>query len=125
MNETGRGRLLLDRSKWHDDIRLLAVARKRRWEIDDEFRDLIVSRLRVVIAEGDDDIALKAIAESRHMEAQNQRDEHKALDEFANRVIELADRFGIDVAAARTCVEAEGSAGGSDEDTAEADEDRA
>jgi hypothetical protein len=123
MNETGKGRLLLDRSKWHDDIRLLQVARKRRWEIDDSFRDLIVSRLRTVIEEGDDEIALKAIAESRHMEAQNQRDEHKALDEFQNRVIELADRFGIDISAARIGEQASGGAGDGDADIVDADED--
>lgn len=123
MNETGRGRLLLDPSKWHDDIRLLHVAMKRRWEIDDDFRDIIVSRLKDVIQLGDDEIALKAIAESRHMEAQNQRDEHKALDEFNNRVLELADRFGIDVTSARIGEAAGRESSDCDADATDANED--
>ena len=122
MIETGKGRLLLDRAKWHDDIRLLHVAMKRRWEIDDDFREIIVSRLKDVIQLGDDEIALKAIAESRHMEAQNQRDEHKALDEFSNRVLELADRFGIDVTALRSGQAITERAGDSDADAIDAEE---
>jgi hypothetical protein len=57
------------------------------------------------------------------MEAQNQRDEHKALDEFQNRVIELADRFGIDISAARIGEQASGGAGDGDADIVDADED--
>jgi hypothetical protein len=122
MNETGRGRFLLDREKWHDDIRLLAVSRKRRWETDESFREIIVERLRHIITEGDDEIALKAIAEAKHLESQNQRDEHKALDEFSNRVLELAARFGIDATNGGSIEASEVGAIRGNAEAAEADE---
>ena len=34
-------------------------------------------------------------------ESQNQEDEHKELDEFSNRVLELANRLGVDISAFR------------------------
>jgi hypothetical protein len=76
----GRGRLFLDPAKQHDDLRLLRQAIKKRWEIPAEFREIIVGRLRDIVADGDDDIALKAISEIRQLESQNQKDEHKVLD---------------------------------------------
>lgn len=48
----------------------------QRWEIKDDFREIMVARLRLVVETGNDEIALKAITEARHMEQQNQRDEH-------------------------------------------------
>jgi len=91
----GMGRLLLDREKMHDDLRLLRMANKRRWDIDDDMRDVIISRLRNVVETGDDEIALKAIAEIRHMESQNQKDEHLEANEFRTRLLEYAARRGI------------------------------
>jgi stalled ribosome rescue protein Dom34 len=72
--------LFIDPAKQHDDLRLLRRAIKKRWEIPAEFRDVVVGRLRDLIEEGDPEIALKAIAEVRHLESQNQRDEHKVVD---------------------------------------------
>ena len=96
----GWGRLLVDRSKIHDDLRLLDMAVKQRWDIGDEFREEIIRRLKTIIVEGkDDELALKAISQARQMESQNQKDEHKKLDEFSQRVITLAGRLGIDLAA--------------------------
>lgn len=78
---SGWGRLFLDRAKYHDDLRLWNRAIKQRWKIDESFRDIAVERLRKIIEECDDDeIALKAIAQVRQLEAQNQKDEHKVLD---------------------------------------------
>jgi hypothetical protein len=76
--------LFLDRSKIHDDLRLLNVAMKRRWPISEDFMETIVFRLESIIANGEDDeLALKAIAQVRQMEGQNQRDEqHKAVIEL-------------------------------------------
>jgi hypothetical protein len=91
----GMGRLFLDREKMHDDLRLLRMANKRRWDIDDDMREVIISRLRAVVETGNDDIALKAIAEIRHMESQNQKDEHLEANEFRTRLLEYAARRGI------------------------------
>lgn len=100
---SGRGRLFLDPAKQHDDLRLLRYAIKKRWEIPEAFRGLIVDRLRHVIENGDDDIALKAIAETRHLEAQNQKDEHKVIDVHVsarlNQLDALAADLGIEVSA--------------------------
>jgi len=98
---SGRGRLLLDPAKWHDDLRLLRMANRQRWKIDDDFKDVAMSRLKTIVMEGDDEIALKAIAEARHMESQNQKDEHKVIDvNVATRndnLDAIATNLGIDL----------------------------
>jgi hypothetical protein len=97
----GKGRLFLDPAKKHDDLRLLRRAIKKRWEIPPEFRDIIVGRLREIIEGDDDEIALKAIAEARHLEAQNQKDEHKLVDVHLHAKItelaEIAGEIGVDL----------------------------
>ena len=97
----GKGRLFLDPAKKHDDLRLLRRAIKKRWEIPPEFRDIIVGRLREIIEGDDDEIALKAIAEARHLEAQNQKDEHKLVDVHLHAKItelaEIAGEIGVDI----------------------------
>jgi hypothetical protein len=96
----GKGRLFLDPAKQHDDLRLLRRAIKKRWEIPEEFREVIVGRLRDIITEGDEEIALKAIAEVRQLESQNQRDEHKLVDVSLStrndRLDAIAADLGID-----------------------------
>ena len=100
-SDAGRGRLFLDPAKQHDDLRLLRRAIKKRWEIPAEFREIIVGRLREIIESDDDEIALKAIAEARHLEAQNQKDEHKLVDvRIHNKIAELAEiagEIGVDI----------------------------
>ena len=98
-NASGWGRLLLDRAKYHDDLRLLHMAIKQRWEIDEEFKAIALARLRSIVETGDDDIALKAIDKAIAMTSQNQKDEHKKLDEFSQLVINIATRTGIDLSA--------------------------
>jgi hypothetical protein len=97
----GKGRLFLDPAKKHDDLRLLRRAIKKRWEIPPEFREIIVGRLREIIEGDDDEIALKAIAEARHLEAQNQKDEHKLVDVHLHAKItelaEIAGEIGVDI----------------------------
>ena len=94
---SGRGSFLLDKSKTHDDLRLLQMSIKKRWDIQEDFRSVIIERLRKLIETGlDDELALKAITQVRLLESQNQKDEHKDLDEFSNRVLELANRLGIE-----------------------------
>lgn len=112
--------LLLDRRKQHDDLRLLRRAIKKRWDIPAEFRGLIVDRLREVILHGDDDIAIKAIAEARHLEAQNQKDEHKVIDVRVqirhDQLPGIAADLGIEVSAIENAArEAGASAGDSEE----------
>ena len=89
---------MIDPSKQHDDLRLLRMAVRKRWDIPEEFRRIAVQRLAEIVDGGDDEIALKAIAEARHMEAQNQKDEHAKIDEFNQRLLGLAERCGIDIA---------------------------
>ena len=74
---------------------------KKQWNIPDEFKDIILERLTKIVSEGDDDeIALKAIAEVRHMNSQNQKDQHKVLDvslQFNHaRLSQVASELGID-----------------------------
>lgn len=98
VDDPGRGRLLLDRAKLHDDIRLLGMAIRKRWQISDAAKGAILERLESVIRYSDDDeIAIKAIAQVRAMEQQNQKDEHAKIDEFRNRVLAIAERCGIDI----------------------------
>jgi hypothetical protein len=92
--------LFIDPAKQHDDLRLLRRAIKKRWEIPAEFRDVVVGRLRDLIEEGDPEIALKAIAEVRHLESQNQRDDHKVVD-----VSIAAGNFELDAIAADLGIE--------------------
>ena len=99
--DAGRGRLFLDPAKQHDDLRLLRRAIKKRWEIPEDFRTAIVTRLQDLVLSDDDEIALKAIAEARHLEAQNQKDEHKIIDVRVHRKLSelagIASELGIDV----------------------------
>jgi hypothetical protein len=92
--------LFIDPAKQHDDLRLLRRAIKKRWEIPAEFRDVVVGRLRDLIEDGDPEIALKAIAEVRHLESQNQRDDHKVVD-----VSIAAGNFELDAIAADLGIE--------------------
>ena len=80
MIDAGKGRLFLDPNKTHDDLRLLRMAVRKRWDISEDFRKIALARLAMIVSTGDDDIALKAIAEVRQLESQNQKDEHKVLD---------------------------------------------
>lgn len=98
--DSGKGRLFLDPAKQHDDLRLLRRAIKKRWEIPAEFRNVVVGRLRDLIEDGDPEIALKAIAEVRHLESQNQRDDHKVVD-----VSIAAGNFELDAIAADLGIE--------------------
>jgi hypothetical protein len=91
--------LFLDRSKFHDDLRLLGKALSQRWDIPDEFRQTIVGRLRDIIENSvDDEMVLKAIVQVRNMEGQNQKDEHckavLALESLTNRIADMASRAG-------------------------------
>ena len=98
--DSGKGRLFVDPAKQHDDLRLLRRAIKKRWKIPEEFRGVIVGRLRDIIENGDEEIALKAIAEVRQMESQNQKDEHKLVDVSISarndRLDAIAADLGID-----------------------------
>jgi hypothetical protein len=106
--------LLLDPAKQHDDLRLIRRAMKQRWEIPDTTRKLILDRITAIVTDGTDDLALKAIAEIRHMEAQNQKDEHKfaelKIQQHNTRMDDIAAELGIDP---RIVIDAAGDPGGS------------
>ena len=112
--------LFLDRSKLHDDLRLLGKALKQRWDIPEDFRQVIMSRLRDMVENSpDDEIVLKAIVQVRNMESQNQKDEHNkavlALESLSNRISDLASRTGPAVIVDQS---AGGTAGDNPEDRA-------
>lgn len=91
--------LFQDSSKFHDDLRLLGKALKQRWEIPEDFRQVIMSRLRDVIENStDEEMVLKAIVQVRNMEGQNQKDEHNkavaALESLSSRIADMASRAG-------------------------------
>lgn len=101
-SESGWGRLFLDPAKQHDDLRLWRRAIRQRWDIDEDFKKVAITRLKRIIEDGEDDeIALKAIAETRHLMAQNQADEHKVVDVHISashdRLPEIAADLGIEI----------------------------
>lgn len=102
-SRAGRGRLFLDPAKHSDDLRLFAMAIKQRWKIDEAYRNEAVERLREIMQSSNDEIALKAIAQVRALEAQNQKDEHKVIDVHVsarlNQLDALAADLGIEVEA--------------------------
>ena len=97
---------------------------RERWPIDDEFKEMIVARVRNIVQfNPDDDVALKAVAQVRGMEAQNQKDEHAHIDEYRTRILEIAKRCGIDLHLLGFSAEAGGVSAGSDsEDTSTAED---
>lgn len=101
MIDAGKGRLFLDPNKTHDDLRLLRMAVRKRWDISEEFRRVALERLAMIVSTGDDEIALKAIAEVRQLENQNQKDEHKLVDVSIStrhdQLDAIAADLGIDV----------------------------
>ena len=115
VTDAGRGRLFLDPAKQHDDLRLLRMAIKKRWDIPEEFRGVIVGRLRDMIENGDDEIALKAIAEARQLESQNQKDQHKVVDVSVSERNYQLDAIASDLGLDPSVIEAVArEAGGSD-----------
>lgn len=92
--------ILLDPKKRRDDMRMIHMAARKRWPIPDHVRERIVKRLTDIVDSDDDEMTIKAIAEFRHLESQNQKDEHKLIDvNAATRDAELsaiAADLGID-----------------------------
>ena len=80
------------------DLRLLETAVRRRWDIDCKAAARTINEC---LGDPDPRVALRAAGIAAMMESQNQKDEHKDLDEFSSRVLELANRLGVDVSAFR------------------------
>lgn len=102
------------------DLRLLETAVRRRWNIDTE---AAAKTINDHLSDADPRVALRAAGIAAVMESQNQKDEHKELDEFSNRVIELAKRLGIDVGAFGVGQTIESGTDASDATTTEAEKD--
>jgi len=78
---------------------MMAKAVEQRWPMSSEVRAAIIQKLLKVMGSKDSSpreitSAAKAIMSA---ESQNQKDEHKDLDDFSNRLLELANRLGVDV----------------------------
>ena len=95
--------MFLDPAKQHDDLRLWRRAIRQRWPISDDFKQVAINRLQAIVAGQDDELALKAIAETRQMISQNQKDEHKVVDVGVatrhDQLSEIATDLGITVGA--------------------------
>ncbi len=98
---------------------MLETAVRRRYPVNAE---KAAETVNAHLDDPDPRVALRAAAIAAIMEGQNQKDEHKALDEFNNRVLELADRFGIDVTSARIGEASDRGTGSSNANAADADE---
>lgn len=99
--DAGRGSLLDDGAKLHDDCRLIMSAIKKRWPIPDEMKEALVNRIGKIITENpDDEVVIKVANVLRGMECSNQSDEHKVIDvRIQQRNAELdaiAAELGID-----------------------------
>lgn len=105
------GEILDDGPKLHDDLRLVGRAVKQRWPIPEEKRVAILSRLfRIVEENPEDEVAIKAIAQLRGMEQQNQKDEQtQLLHNDRNRFLEIATRLGIGSVVGRIASERTGN----------------
>ena len=77
---------------------MLETAVRRRWAVNCEAAAETINRH---LDDPDPRVALRAAGIAALMESQNQKDEHKDLDEFSGRLLALADRLGVDVSALR------------------------
>ena len=76
------------------DLVLLETAVRRRWDVNCEQASKTINEH---LSDPDPRVALRAAGIAALMESQNQKDEHKDLDDFSNRLLELANRLGVDV----------------------------
>ena len=91
------------------DMRLLGTAIRNRWLTDDH-KPAAMEAIEAGLKSADDRVRQSALRNLIAMESQNQKDEHQQANEFISRVIELANRLGIDVGAAGGGEAAEGRA---------------
>lgn len=75
------------------DLQMLETAVRRRWGVNTE---QAAKTINEHLSDPDPRVSLRAAGIATLMEGQNQKDEHKAIDEFATRLLELAGRLGID-----------------------------
>jgi hypothetical protein len=82
------------------DLVLLERAIRHRW-VTDDLKALTINSLRSALQSGDARTELRAANIVAILEAQNQKDEHKAVDvaveSDGNRFLEIAERLGIDI----------------------------
>ncbi len=85
------------------DTRMMAKALEQRWPIKPEYREAIVRKLVQIIANPSSSPREVTAATRALMaaESQNQEDEHKALSDFRQRIIDIAERCGINASVLR------------------------
>jgi len=105
------------------DMRLLGRAINNRW-LTDEHKPAAMAAIEAGLKSADDRVRQSALRNLIAMESQNQKDEHQQANEFISRVIELANRLGIDVGVGTGGQAAEVRAIEDDGSTAEAEEER-
>ena len=106
------------------DTRLLERAVTQRWPVQPAFKDAAVKQLVKVIADPESSPREKTSAARAltAMEAQNQADEHKQEDDFASRLIAIANGLGIDLSALGIVEASPARAIGDDRETTKAKE---
>ena len=106
------------------DMRLLGQAINNRW-LTDEHKPAAMDAIAQGLQSQDDRVRQSALRNLIAMESQNQKDEHHKAEEFVTRILELADRLGVDVGALEGGGAAERPAIQSDAASAEVEEKRA
>ena len=80
------------------DARLYHRAIKERWDIPENVKQDVIAELHEIAINGFEQSSRIAACRAILMaEGQNQRDQISGVDEFARKVLELADRFGIEL----------------------------
>lgn len=78
------------------DLVLIQRAVANRW-LTDELKPKVIKTLTSALTSGDPRAELRAAQIIVSMEAQNQKDEHKELKELHERILSIANQFGIDI----------------------------
>jgi hypothetical protein len=78
------------------DLVLIQRAVANRW-LTDELKPKVIETLTNALSSGDHRAELRAAQIIVSMESQNQKDEHKELKELHERILSIANQFGIDI----------------------------
>jgi HAMP domain-containing protein len=78
------------------DLVLIQRAVANRW-LTEELKPKVIETLTSALSSGDPRAELRAAQIIISMEAQNQKDERKELKELYERILSIANQFGIDI----------------------------
>ena len=91
------------------DMRMLGTAIRGRWLTEDQ-KPIAMRAIEAGLKDDDPRVQQTAVKNLIAMEAQNQKDEHSHLNDFAEQIIAIAIECGIDIGALGVIDAAGGSA---------------